>query len=392
MFDGHPPSVRPGTARLPNSNKFELIPWISEQILAPADIRLNGPRPWDIQLHDERALSHALLHGSIGFGEGYVEGWWSTGDLEELSRRLASAEVDNLARVLPRGLLLKASSLLSNRQSKKNALTVVRQHYDFGNDLFTSFLGGYKNYSCGYFKDTTDLDVAQRQKMDLICRKLELSRGDHLLEVGGGWGEFARFAASEYGARVTSINLSEEQMRFAREHCRGLPVNIVRSDYRDIRGEFDKIAAIAMFTHVGYKNYRDFMQCMHRLLKPSGTLLMEGVWGNTSVTHIDAWMDKYIFPNAMIPSGAQTFAAFEGLLVAEDLHNFAPSYVETLRAWNRNLHQAWPTLSKSYDDRVRRVFEFFFLLISGFFRARALQNWHLVLTRTGAAQPFCRRD
>jgi cyclopropane-fatty-acyl-phospholipid synthase len=132
------------------------------------------------------------------------------------------------------------------------------------------------------------------------------------------------------------------------------------------------------------------MRKMHQLLRPEGIFLMEGVWGNRSVTHIDAWMDKYIFPNASIPSGAQTFAAFEGLFVAEDLHNFGPSYVETLRAWNQNLTRAWPELSLRYDDRVRKVFEFFFLLISGFFRARALSNWHLVLTKTGRAQPAIR--
>ena len=164
----------------------------------------------------------------------------------------------------------------------------------------------------------------------------------------------------------------------------------MRSDYRDVPGEFDKIAAIAMFTHVGYRNYPTFMQCMHRLLRSDGIFLMEGVWGNTSVTHIDGWMDKYIFPNASIPSGAQTFAAFEGLFVAEDLHNFGPSYVETLRAWNRNLGLAWPELAPRYDQRVRRIFEFFFLLIAGFFRARALSNWHLVLTKTGREQPRCR--
>jgi cyclopropane-fatty-acyl-phospholipid synthase len=145
-----------------------------------------------------------------------------------------------------------------------------------------------------------------------------------------------------------------------------------------------------MFTHVGHKNYRSFMTSMRRLLRPEGTLLMEGVWGNTSVTHIDAWMDRYIFPNATIPSGAQTFEAFEGLFVAEDLHNFGPSYVHTLRAWNHNLNQAWPELGRRYDERVRRTFEYFFQTIAGFFRARALSNWHLVLTPVGAAQPACR--
>jgi len=343
MFDGQAPREEPRYERRSSGQfRHQLELRIAERLLAPADIRLDGSRPWDVQLHDPRALSHALLHGSVGFGEGYVDGLWSTQDLEELCFRLARAAVDDTARLLPFGILKYLGSRLSNQQTRQRALTVVKEHYDFGNDLFFSFLGRYKNYSCGYFPGTTELDRAQEQKLELICRKLELKPGEHLLDVGGGWGEFARYAATRHGVRVTSINLSERQMQFAREHCAGTNVEVVRSDYRDLRGTFDKIAAIAMFTHVGYKNYPTFMATMRRLLKPSGIFLMEGVWGNTSVTHIDGWMDKYIFPNACIPSGAQTFAAFEGLFVAEDLENFGPSYLHTLRAWNQNFNQAWP--------------------------------------------------
>ncbi len=385
MFEGQKPP-----AQVRGSQVRELLCRICERVLGPADIRLNGSRPWDIQIHDERALERSLLHGSVGFGESFVDGWWSTRDLEELSCRLALASVDDVARLLPGGLWLGLFAKLANRQTRPRALSVVKEHYDFGNDLFFGFLGKHPNYSCGYFSGTHDLDEAQRLKMDLICQKLCLRPGDRLLDVGGGWGEFAHYAASHYGARVTSINLSEAQMQVGRKRCQGLDVQVVRSDYRDMHGEFDKIAAIAMFTHVGYKNYPSFMQTMHRLLKPEGIFLMEGVWGNSSVTHIDAWMDKYIFPNAMIPSGAQTFAAFEKLFVAEDLHNFAPSYVETLRAWRKNLEISWPGLSPNYDERVRRIFEFYFNLIAGFFRARALQNWHLVLTKAGRPQPICR--
>jgi cyclopropane-fatty-acyl-phospholipid synthase len=217
-----------------------------------------------------------------------------------------------------------------------------------------------------------------------------LQPGERLLDVGGGFGELARHAASHYGARVTSINISKEQVRFARERCRGLPVEVVRCDYRDVRGTFDKVAAIAVFTHVGYRNYRVFMEAMRRALAPGGILVMEGVWGNTSTTHIDPWIDKHIFPGGMFPSGAQTFAALEGLFVAEDLHNFGPHYVKTLRAWNRNLEEAWPRLRARHDEPLRRMFEFYFLMSAGYFRARALQHWQLVLTPPGAAQPPCR--
>ena len=354
-----------------------------ERLLLPADVVIDGDRPWDIRVHDPRVYRRGLFRGSVGLGESYVDGWWSTSDLEGLMYRLALARLDRRGPIIPRSLTLWLKSLLFNRQSPRGALGVVHRHYDFDNDLFSAFLGKYKNYSCGFFDGTDDLDEAQRLKLDLICRKLELRPGQHLLDVGGGWGELARYAASQYGVRVTSINLSEEQMRFARERCRGLDVEIVRSDYRDVRGRFDKVAAIAMFTHVGYKNYRTFMRSMHRVLAPGGSLLLEGVWGNVSVRHIDPWMDKYIFPAAMIPSGAQTFRAFEDLFVAEDLHNFGPSYVQTLRAWNANLHRAWPELGHKHDDRTRRILEYFFLMIAGFFRARSLSNWHLVLTKPG---------
>jgi len=368
---------------------------IFQKVVEKADVHLDGRRTWDIRIHDPRVFSRVAVRGSVGLGESYLDGWWSTDDLEELAFRLASARLERLTEWLPHGLLQNLEALTSNQQTRGRARRVAHEHYGMGNDFFSAFLGRYKNYSCGYFQGTDDLDQAQRLKLDLICQKLDLQRGDHLLDVGGGWGELARHAASEYGARVTSINISQEQMQFAREHCKGLDVEIVHCDYRDLAGagqppgggKFDKVAAIAMFTHVGHRNYRTFMKTIRHVVKPDGMFLMEGVWGNVSTHRIDAWMDKYIFPGAMIPSGAQTFRAFEGLFVAEDVHNFGPDYIKTLRAWDARLERAWPELRARYSERVRRIFRYFFRNIAGYFRARALQNWHLVLTPTGAPRP-----
>jgi len=363
---------------------------VAGRLLERADVRIDGDRPWDLRVHHPRAFRRSLLEGSIGLGEGYLDGDWSCEDLEGFAYRLAIARLEEVAEKLPTGAALGAASMLRNRQSRRRATEVARAHYDLGNDFFLAFLGDKKVYSCGYFSDTDDLGQAQENKIDLVCRKLGLRPGEHLLDVGGGWGELARHAAARYGAHVTSINISEEQMRFAREHCRGLDVDVVRCDYRDVRGQFDKIAAVAMFTHVGHKNYRPFMESMHRVLAPGGVLVMDGIWGNVSMTRIDAWMDEYIFPNATLPSGAQTFAAFEGLFVAEDLHNFGPDYVKTLRAWDANLERAWPALRARYDDRVRRIFRYYFLVNAGYFRARTVHNWQIVLTPHGTAQPACR--
>jgi cyclopropane-fatty-acyl-phospholipid synthase len=364
---------------------------LTAPLLARIDVQLDGDRPWDVKIRHPRALREGLTRGSLGFGEAYVNGWWDCDDLEELVYRLVVSDLRGLAYRLPGVVLARRLAALTNRQTRRLSREVAERHYDFGNDLFSAFLGRYKIYSCGLFRGGSDLDEAQLAKLHLICKKLDLRPGERLLDVGGGWGEIARFAAEHYGARVTSINISEEQMSLARERCRGLDVEIVRCDYRSVRGTFDKIMAIAMFTHVGPHNYRGFMETMHRALAPGGVFLMEGVWGNASQTIGDPWVDRYIFPNAVIPSGAQTFAAFERLFVAEDLHNFGPDYALTLRAWNANFQAAWPSLRARYDERTRRLFEYYFLAMAALFRARAMQNWHLVLTKAPAPQPPCRR-
>jgi cyclopropane-fatty-acyl-phospholipid synthase len=363
---------------------------LAARLLARIDVQLDGDRPWDLKIRDSRALREAITRGSLGFGEAYVNGWWDCDDLEELTYRLVVSDLRGLAYKLPGVVLARALATHRNRQTRRLAREVAEHHYDFGNDLFSAFLGRYKVYSCGLFREGVDLDEAQHAKLDLICKKLDLRPGEHLLDVGGGWGEAARFAAEHYGARVTSINISEEQMSLARERCRGFDVEIVRRDYREVRGRYDKIMAIAMFTHVGPRNYRAFMETMHGALAPGGIFLMEGVWGNASQTIGDPWVDRHIFPNAVIPSGAQTFAAFERLFVAEDLHNFGPDYAKTLRAWNVNFQAAWPQLRARYDERTRRTFEYYFLAMAALFRARAMQNWHLVLTRAPTPQPPCR--
>jgi cyclopropane-fatty-acyl-phospholipid synthase len=363
---------------------------LADVIAARADVRIDGDRPWDIQVRDPDVFRRALLGGSIGLGEAYLDGQWWSQDLEETAYRFAAARLEELAALLPTGLARRALWMLGNQQSRRRSKRVAQQHYDLGNDLFLSFLGAKKIYSCGYFRDANDLDSAQLAKLDLLCRKLDIKPGQRLLDVGGGWGEFARHAAQHHGARVTSISISSEQVEFAREYCKGTDVEVLRCDYRDVRGRFDRVAAIAMFTHVGSRNYRSFMQKMHDLLEPDGVFVMEGIWGNVSTVHIDAWIDKYIFPGGQLPSGKQTFEALEGLFVVEDLHNFGPSYVHTLRAWHRNLEAHWPQLSARYDDRVRRIFEYYFQVCAGYFRARAIQNWQLVLTRAGRSQPACR--
>ncbi|HEU4409554.1 MAG TPA: cyclopropane fatty acyl phospholipid synthase [Polyangiaceae bacterium] len=364
---------------------------VVDSLFAAADLRTDGRRPWDARVLDGAFYGRVLRRGSLGLGEAYMDGQWACDDLEEFAYRAVRGGLERGSKAV-HGALAGALGRLGNQQTRRRSRRVAERHYDLGNDLFGAFLGRYKNYSCGYFEGTDDLDVAQRKKLDLVCRKLGLGPGDRLLDVGGGFGELARHAAESYGCRVTSINISDEQIGFARELCRGLPVEVVKCDYRDVAGRYDKIAVVAMLTHVGHKNYRRFMRVMRRCLAPGGAMLIESVGGNVSLARCEPWTDRYVFPGGVVPSIAQLGRAFEGLFVLEDLHNFAPSYVATLRAWHRNLRAAWPRLAASgrYAERTRRMFEYFFLTVAGAFRARGLQHWHLVLTPAGAPAPACR--
>jgi len=202
-----------------------------------------------------------------------------------------------------------------------------------------------------------------------------------LLDVGGGWGQFAHYAATEYGCRVTSINIADEQLRYARELCRDLPVEVRKCDYRELDGVYDKIAVIAMLTHVGPKNYRHFMRIMHDCLKNDGLMLVETLGSRFANRNIDPWIDEYIFPGAVIPSLRQIGKAVHGRFVCTDLEEFGRHYVPTLRAWHANLMASWPVLGDRYPETVRLMLEYFFLSVAGAFRAGRLKYWHLLMAK-----------
>ena len=291
--------------------------------------------------------------------------------------RLISAGLEQTSRLMPNQILPDVVARAFNQQTQNKSKSNAEHHYNLGNDLFFEFLGKYKNYSCGYYKNAETLDEAQLAKLHRLCELLELQEGDKLLDVGGGWGEFARFAATHYGCHVTSINIAQEQINHAREYCRGTNVDIVKCDYRDMTGSFDKIAVIAMFTHVGHKNYRQFMRTMSRLLNTDGKMVMETVGGTKSKTRCEPWTNKYIFPGGLIPSMEQIDKASNGLFQRVGVEEFGDDYVLTLRQWHSNFMDAWPELSAHYSESMRLMFEYFFLSVAGDFRAKDLLHYHI---------------
>lgn len=269
---------------------------------------------------------------------------------------------------------------------------IAERHYDLGNQLFFSFLDPYNQYSCGFFEGTDDLSQAQKNKLALISAKLHLTANDHVLDIGCGWGGLARYVAERYGCAVTAVNISQEQLQYARKFCEGLPVSFQDCDYRMIDGRYDKIVSVGMFEHVGKKNYRTFMRVVHRCLNDNGIFLLHTIGSNISRTGSDPWIAKYIFPNSMLPSTAQIAQAVEGLFVIEDWHNLGPHYDKTLMAWNANFQMAWPRLKEKYDARFKRMWEYYLLSCAGAFRSRTIQVWQIVMTKDGAGtpQPCCR--
>jgi len=360
--------------------------------LHPPASGLTAPIPSDIRVNDSRWFGRVLREKSLGLGESYMDGWWDCAQLDEMFYRLLRCGLDSKVRGNLRYLLSFLPGLLFNLQSRMRSRMVAKRHYNLGNDLFLSFLDDYQQYSCGYFKQTDDLDQAQQDKLALIARKLQLSGSDHVLDIGCGWGGLARYVATHHGCRVTAINISKHQLRYARDRCKGLSVDFHECDYRSIGGRFDKIVSVGMFEHVGHKNYPTYMKVVHRSLKDEGIFLLHTIGSNISSKSCDPWVTKYIFPNGMLPGPAQISKAAEGLFVIEDWHNLGPHYDKTLMAWNRNFQRAWPSLRGHYDDRFKRMWEYYLLSSAGAFRARDLQVWQIVMTRQGSgrAQPACR--
>lgn len=353
-----------------------------ESLFARADVRVNGTRPWDIQIHDPRFFRRVLGGGSLAFGESYMEGWWDCDALDELVARLLGADLDRTIRTWRAALGVVAAMIL-NQQSRRRAFVIGERHYDIGNDLYTAMLGRTMAYSCGYWADATMLDAAQEAKLDLICRKIGIQRGQRVLDIGCGWGGFAKFAAERYGVSVVGITVSKEQAALARERCAGLSVEIRLLDYRDLRERFDHVISIGMFEHVGYKNYRTFMDVARRCLSDDGMFLLHTIGGNVSVARTDPWIGKYIFPNSMLPSVAQIGRAIERHFVMEDWHNFSADYDRTLMAWHANVERAWSQLKDEYDERFRRMWRFYLLACAGTFRSRKNQLWQIVLSPHG---------
>ncbi|BBV66050.1 cyclopropane fatty acyl phospholipid synthase [Kluyvera ascorbata] len=354
---------------------------MGNDLLSQADIKINGARPWDIQVHHADFFKRVFQQGSLGLGESYMEGWWDCERLDILFCKILKAKLDKQVPGNLKDILRVVSARLFNLQSRSRSWIVGKEHYDIGNDLFALMLDPHMQYSCGYWRHAQTLEEAQNAKLKMICEKLQLEPGMRLLDIGCGWGGLAAYAARNYGVSVDGVTISREQQKLAQQRCEGLDVNILLQDYRDLNTTYDRIVSVGMFEHVGPKNYETYFSVVDRCLKPNGLFLLHTIGSNQTGLSVDPWINKYIFPNGCLPSIRQIASVSESRLVMEDWHNFGSDYDKTLMAWHERFNQAWSGLSSNYTPRFRRMFNYYLCACAGAFRARDIELWQVLFSR-----------
>lgn len=354
-----------------------------QNFFASHNITVNGSHPWDIQVYDEAFYPKVFYGGSLALGEAYMDEMWDAHKVDQFMYHILNKPIPKRLTIPWSQLWSYLKSYLFNLQTKKRSLLVAQKHYDLGNELFSKMLDKRMVYSCAYWKNSSNINDAQEAKLELICKKLNLQPGMKILDIGCGWGSFAKYAAEKYGVSVVGITISQEQLELARELCSGLPIELRFQDYRDVNETFDHIVSIGQFEHVGYKNYRRIMKKVSSCLREDGLFLLHTIGNNTTLRKTDPWIEKYIFPNGLIPSLKQISEASEGIFITEDCHNFGADYDKTLMAWFHNFENHWNTLQHQYDDRFYRMWKYYLLSCAGAFRARDLQLWQFVLSKNG---------
>jgi len=343
---------------------------------------------------DPRVIRQLENGGLFGLGEAFIRGEWETSDLSELMYRIVTRHPSIPVSVPKYGVHIIFSWILDrlrNSQIGARAYEVAHRHYDLGNDLFKAMLDrDTMTYTCGYWKSASTLEQAQRAKIDLLCRKLMLKPGMKVLDIGCGWGNFAQYAAKNYGVSVVGLTVSKEQAQVARERCSDLPVEIILEDYRNFSGSFDRVVSIEMIEAVGRKNIASFFKMVRRCLIPRGLFGLQVIAAeiltsrsNPVLDQYILWLQKRIFPNGYLPNLRHLSAPDVEGFVIEDLHNFSSDYAKTLAEWSVRFQQAWPTLKDRYGDDFRRMWLYYLHGCEAMFRARVVQLYQVVYSNGG---------
>ena len=352
-------------------------------------------------VRDDRFFLRALTGSDIGIGESFMEGDWTSPDLVPLARLMLRNRhvLDDQGRVT--GALHRLAGGIARRlrdNSLAGSRRHIHRHYDLGNDFFRLFLDAeLLMYSCGYFESAADsLEMAQTTKIDRICRRLDLSSSDHVLEIGSGWGGFAVWAATRYGCRVTTTTISDEQFRHVREWRSrlgeaGSRIEVLRADYRELTGQFDKVVSIEMFEAVGLNRYDDYFAAADRLLAPDGAMLLQTItvddqWFPKYHGTPD-WIEKYIFPGGELASVGEVLKSLARTTSLSMYHaeNFGTHYARTLHAWRTRFHQSLDRVrALGFDERFIRMWDLYLAYCEAAFFERHAGLFQMLLVKNGS--------
>jgi cyclopropane-fatty-acyl-phospholipid synthase len=340
----------------------------------------------DITVRDETFYYDVATKGSLGLGESYTAGKWSSPNLVEVIQKLSTSPTLQQAKYWMSWLYplvwVRTILMMVFGQSREEAREVGKQHYDLSTTMYEQMLGTPMQYSCAVWKNVETLGDAQLQKMELLCRKLGLNEGERVLDIGCGWGDLAIYIAKEHGCFVTGITISEGQRAYAEQKAiqAGVEdrVTFMLCDYRDHNIMYDKIVSVGMLEHCTRSNLPGYFQKVHDLLRPGGLAVIHSITKRKCDRDIDPWISKYIFPNSAIPSNSTWVNALRLVpLEIEDVQNIGPDYAKTLHAW----YDRYRTLCNQSDPRFSRMWQYYLNVCEAQFLVRELNVWQMVLSK-----------
>lgn len=365
-----------------------------------AGIRINGPNRWDVHVADTRFYRALTTRGADGFAESYVKGFWNCDAIDECIARIVRSGILGEMRFTFPNLWRYVTDVLRNKQKLRSSRRDVPRHYDLGPVFGIMLDEETMSYSCAYWeKDTAinDLALAQRAKLDLVCRKLGLrpgiERGMSLLDIGCGWGGLIRHAAEHYGASCHGITLSSEQFDYIKRRKSEIEarttsgsISIQLADYRTLRSaRFDTVVSVGMFEHVGPKNYREFMEIVAKCLRNDGLFLLHTIGACDPSPTLNqpelTWVGKHIFPGAALPGMGQICTAADGIFTVLDVQNFGVHYDKTLMAWARRFKAGWTGIKEFYPQHFYRMWTYYLCSCAGVFRSGKLSVWQIVFAK-----------
>ena len=355
-----------------------------------------------INVLSNEMYSEIAAKGLNGAAEAFVKGLWSSNDLTRLIRifvrnREAANQIEGGLAKLATGLFYLQHSL--KRNNHKGSLRNISAHYDLGNDLFETFLDNTKMYSCAIFEnENSSLEQASINKIERICKKLELSSNDHVLEIGTGWGGFAIFAAKNFGCKVTTTTISQKQYEYTLEKVKALglqdKISVLKKDYRDLTGKYNKLVSIEMIEAVGHHYYHDFFRKCNQLLTPDGRMLLQSIiitdYLYEEAKQFSDFIKTYIFPGSCIPSISKLC---ESSAKATDMRLFhlediTPHYAKTLNHWRSYfMNNVQKIRDLGFSEEFIRLWNFYFCYCEGGFIERQIGAVQMLFTK-----PLCRMD